>query len=66
MAKLNLNESNYDDLAKLPQLGDNLAREIVMFRDQHGKIMDWNELLDVPGVTPMLIDDLKKHDQVSL
>ncbi len=62
MAKFNLNESNYDDLAKVPELGSNLAKEIVMFRDQHGKIKDWNELLEVPGMTPLLIEDLKKHE----
>jgi DNA uptake protein ComE-like DNA-binding protein len=66
MAKLNLNESNYDDLSKVPDLGDNLAREIMMYREQHGKIKDWNELLEIPGFTPMLIDDLKKHQRVSL
>ncbi len=62
MAKLNLNESSYDELAGVPELGNNLAREIMMFRDQHGKIKDWNELLDIPGFTPMLIEDLKRHE----
>lgn len=59
MARLNLNENNFDDL------GNNLAKEIMMFREQHGKINDWNELLEIPGFTPMLIDDLKNH-QASL
>lgn len=61
-----LNESNYEELAQIPEIGSNLAKEIIAYREKHGKLKDWDELNDLPGFTTMMIKDLQQNKNVSL
>lgn len=47
------------------EIGNNLAREIIDYRENHGKLKDRDEL-DLPGFTPMMIKDLQQNKGISL
>ncbi len=61
-----INNSSYEELAKVPELGNNLAKEIIDYREQHGKLKNWDELMDLPGFTNMMVKDLQQNKNLSL
>ena len=44
--KVNLNEANRDELARIVGIGDECAERIIRYREQHGRIRDVEELAD--------------------
>src|SRR5690349_6348953 len=50
--KVNVNTASVADLQKLLNLSEKQARAIAQYRDQNGKIKNFDELEKVPGLDP--------------
>ncbi|NPV09583.1 MAG: hypothetical protein HPY83_16690 [Anaerolineae bacterium] len=56
-----LNTATFDQLCSVPGVGPALARKVIEFRQRRGRLADLNELLQVEGITPGLLDRLRPH-----
>lgn len=56
---LNLNTATAAQLDGLPGIGPVLAGRIVEYRDQHGPFTSVDELANVQGISPRLVEDLR-------
>ena len=63
---LDLNRATHRDLVELPGIGDVLAGRILEYRDAHGAFRSIDELLDVNGIGPTLLDGLRDRVTVDL
>ena len=61
---LDLNRASAADLEALPGIGPSLALAIVQYRDQHGPFQSIDELLEVPGIGPSRLAQLRDLVQV--
>ncbi|WP_461208618.1 ComEA family DNA-binding protein [Desulfocurvus sp. DL9XJH121] len=59
--KLNLNTATVEQLAQIPEIGEDLAKAIIELREENGEFVDMEELLDVDGVDPALLRKLDKY-----
>lgn len=62
--KINVNTANVDELDSLPGIGKTLAENIISYRDEHGPFQDTDQLLEVDGIGPKKLSDLK--DKITL
>lgn len=60
-AKLNLNTATLSELETLPGIGPSLAEEIVNFRSEHGPFEIVDDLLEVSGIGPAKLEQLKDY-----
>lgn len=58
--KLNLNSATAQELAAVPAIGPELAKRIVEHRSDLGDLKSLDELLEVKGVTPEMLDKIKE------
>lgn len=65
IAPLDLNAASAEELQHLPGVGAGLASRIVAHRDRRGGFDSVEELLDVPGLGPRLLDGLRPHVRVA-
>ncbi len=56
---LDLNSAGATDLDALPGIGPALAQRIVAYRQQHGPFKKIDDLLQVSGIGPKLLDKIK-------
>jgi competence protein ComEA len=56
---VDLNAATAADLEALPGIGPTLAAAIVAFRDEHGPFASVDGLLDVPGIGPTRVEQLR-------
>ena len=56
---LDLNSAGATDLDALPGIGPALARRIVDYRQKHGPFKKIDDLLQVSGIGPKLLDKIK-------
>jgi len=56
---LNLNASSAADLDLLPGIGPTLAKRIVEYRDAHGPFRTVDDIAEVQGISPRMVDDLR-------
>lgn len=61
---MDINEMSFLDLAGLEYVGSVLAEEIYNYRQTHGAFRNWDELIEVPGVTTKTIDEFKRSGVV--
>jgi competence protein ComEA len=61
---LDLNLASAADLERLPGIGPSLASAIVQYRDQNGPFQSVDELLEVPGIGPTRLAQLREMLQV--
>lgn len=61
-----LNSATLAEFEVMPGIGPTLAGRIVAHREARGGFGDVAELLDVPGIGPMLFDQLKERVRVGL
>ena len=54
--KMNLNTATEQELSANPAVGPELAKGIVEFRENVGDIKSMDELLEVKGVTPEVLE----------
>lgn len=55
---LDLNQADYAQLLQLPGVGENLARRIERYRAEHHGFRDVDELRQVPGIGPKMLEKL--------
>lgn len=58
---VHLNTASLDELALTSVIGEQRARGIVDYRNSRGSIRKWDELDEIPGFTPELIQRLKRE-----
>lgn len=58
---VNLNTASAEQLEALPGIGPVLARRIVEYRVRHGPFPRLEELLQVEGIGPKLLQELRPH-----
>jgi competence protein ComEA len=59
--KLDLNKATVEELSKVPELNQDMAKKIIELREENGEFVDMEELLDIPGINTQLLRKLKKH-----
>jgi len=63
---VDLNRADAGELATLPGIGPNLAERIIAFRDRNGPFAALDELGDVNGVSPRLLEKIAPYVSVGL
>ena len=58
---LNLNEVNQEALESLPDIGPTKAIAILVYRDEIGGFTSVDELLNVPGIGPAILESLRDY-----
>ncbi|HMD01961.1 MAG TPA: helix-hairpin-helix domain-containing protein, partial [Candidatus Baltobacteraceae bacterium] len=61
LESIDLNAADAAALATLPGIGPSLAERIVRYRDENGPFDKLDDLLDVAGTSPRLIDELAPY-----
>ncbi len=57
--KINLNTATLEELESLPGVGPVLAQRIIEYRDQHGPFQSVDDLLNVDGIGPALLNKIR-------
>lgn len=57
--QVDVNTASWPELALLPDVGEELARRIVDFRNQHGPFHSDDQLMEVNGIGPKTIDGMR-------
>jgi competence protein ComEA len=57
--KINLNTATRAELESLPGIGPVLAQRIIEYRDAHGPFQSVEELLNVDGIGPSLLEKIR-------
>ena len=58
---IDLNTASASDLQRLPGIGPERARAIVAYRQEQGGFTSVDELLDVDGFGPRIVDSLRPY-----
>jgi competence protein ComEA len=64
-ALLDLNHASQSELEKLPGIGPSKAKAIITFRDQHKGFRNLEQLLEVKGIGPKVLERLSKLIRIS-
>lgn len=56
---LNINTASQEALETLPGIGPSKAAEIIAYREQTGLFETIDDLLNVPGIGPMILDSIR-------
>ncbi|MEJ2598662.1 MAG: helix-hairpin-helix domain-containing protein, partial [Anaerolineales bacterium] len=59
LEKLDLNQASLVELERLPDIGFRMAQNIVSYRDSFGTFRSVDDLLNIPGMGPEMLDDLR-------
>lgn len=62
--KINLNGSTAEELAKIPEISEDLAEKIIELREENGEFVDMEELLDIEDINMQLLRKLKKSLEI--
>ena len=62
--KININYAGKEDLKKIKGIGDQVAEEIINYRETHGGFSSKNELLNVSGIGERTFEKIK--DQITI
>src|SRR5439155_8101410 len=57
--RIDLNGADHVELLQLPSVGENLARKIEAYREEHGGFREVNELIQVHGIGPATLERLR-------
>jgi competence protein ComEA len=60
-AVINLNTATLDQLETLPGVGPATAQKIIAYRSDHGGFRSVDDLLNVPGIGPRKLDQIRPH-----
>lgn len=61
---VNINEASESELETLPGVGPATAKAIVDYRTQHGRFRSVDDLLNVRGIGPAKLEQIKPHARV--
>lgn len=56
---ININAASASEIETLPGIGEVKAGQIVSYRDEHGLFMSVEDLLNVPGIGPELLETIR-------
>lgn len=59
-AKININTASVEELSSIKGIGTKKAEAIVKYRKSHGKFKNYDDLENVKGIGPALVDNIKK------
>ena len=59
--QVNINTASVDELAELPGIGPSLAARIVEYRETHGPFRTLEELLNVKGIGPVKLEQIRPY-----
>lgn len=59
--RFNINTASKEEIAEVPQVGEERAEAIVRFREERGGIDDWDDLQDIPGLSTKMIKNLQNR-----
>ncbi len=65
-SRINLNQADRAQLMQLHGVGDTLATRIIAYRDEHHGFRSVDELRNVQGIGPVLIEKLRPHVYVEV
>lgn len=57
---ININTATQAELETLPRIGPATAQKIIAYREQHGPFQTIEELLDVSGIGPVTLADIRE------
>jgi len=57
--KININTAGVKELAKLPRIGEKIAKRIISFRKNNGKFKKIEEIMKVKGIGEKTFEKLK-------
>ena len=58
--QVDINHAPWPELTLLPNIGETLARRIVAHREQHGAFTSLDQLLDVEGIGPKTLENIRR------
>lgn len=56
-----LNEGTINELRRIPGTGKKTARDIVRFRKKKGGITRYEQLVQIDGIGPVLLENIRSH-----
>ncbi|MCF8056450.1 MAG: helix-hairpin-helix domain-containing protein [Desulfocapsa sp.] len=60
LAAVNINTADKETLASLPGIGDVKAEAIIQYRNDHGEFKNAQDLVNVKGIGPNILEKLAK------
>lgn len=58
---IDVNTADIYDLQRLPGIGEKRARAIIAWREEHGPFKSVDELTNVSGIGPVILDNLREY-----
>lgn len=62
---ININSATASELETLPGIGEVKANQIVAYREEHGMFLNIEDLLNVPGIGPELLEKIRSEITLS-
>lgn len=56
-----INSSNTNDIVKTAGIGENEAKRLVSYREEHGPFRSLDDLMNVPGFDPNTVERIKSE-----
>lgn len=61
---IDVNTADAYELQRLPGIGEKRARDIVAYREEHGPFRTVDELTEVSGIGPVILEGLREYAAV--
>ena len=58
---IDLNTADIYDLQRLPGIGEKRAQDIITYREEHGPFRTADELTEVSGIGPVILENLREY-----
>ena len=58
---IDINTADAYDLQRLPGIGEKRAQDILAYREEHGPFRAADELTEVPGIGPVILENLREY-----
>lgn len=58
---IDINTADAYDLQRLPGIGEKRAQDIIAYREEHGPFRAADELTEVPGIGPVILENLREY-----
>ena len=63
--RININTAPVADLCRLPGIGEKRAEAVAAYREEHGPFQSPEELMEVSGIGPGILEDLRDYITVN-